>query len=263
MKKLLAFVFAILALISVNLFAVEIRNVVDNGNGEYTIQRTSRGVDHTFHRGIDGSWIELCGGDLPPRQVSQSFAKTLDSSLAAYILGKNACQQPLPASQAPQPLEHPVEHPGVEQPVEDDDMGEGILGGEADEAAQDPDAASRLAARPEHKRDFSGNLAADGSQEGDLQPKRKIIIDYAEIGRLALALKQQQPAPVQAAPVVEVPAQPEPVRDPLVPAVGVQAVQPASVVEGQVLTLAQFKNHIAMLQHKDKKGEGQKDCFIQ
>lgn len=214
MKKLLAFVFTILSLISVNLFAVEIRNVVDNGNGEYTIQRTSRGVDHTFHRSIDGSWSELFGDDLPSRPVSQSFAKTLDSSLAAYILGKNACQQALPASQAPQPLEHSE----VEQPVEDDDMGAGIAAGEEDEDVQDPDAASRLPGSPEHKRDFSGNVAADGSQLGDLQPKRRVI-DYAEIGRLALELQHQQLA--------------QPVHGQAVPAVGPQGGQPVVQQPGQ------------------------------
>lgn len=98
MEKQLAFAFTILSLISVNLFAVEICNVVDHGNGEYTIQRTSRGVEHTFHRGVDGTWTELKGYGLAPSRVSQSFAKTLDSSLAAYILGKNAGQQTLPVS---------------------------------------------------------------------------------------------------------------------------------------------------------------------
>ncbi len=242
MKKLLAFAFTILSLISVNLFAVEIRNVVDHGNGEYTIQRTSRGVEHTFHKGVDGSWTELNGDGSVPSPVSQSFAKALDSALSAYIIGKNACQQPSLTSQAPQPLEHL----GEDLLDEDDGMGVGVLGDEEEGDIQDPDAAARLASRPAHKRDFSGELAADGSQSSEIQPKRKIVIDYAEIGRMARELRvlpgvqQQQPAPMQVAPVAEAPAaqqgQQQPEQEHGVPAVVVgqqvpQGVQPAQPLQ--------------------------------
>jgi len=210
MKKLLAFVFAILSLMSVNLFAVEIRNVVDNGNGEYTVQRTSRGVAHTFHRAVDGSWTELRGADSAPVQVSTSFARTLNLELQAYVLGKNAQQQPLTAqpvtaqpagqqlSQAPQPLPVPSQAAAAPQPqqeakdgaVESEDDGMGIVPPVGD----DPESAADLAGEVEHKRSRGDEVAA-----GAPQSKRNNI-DYAEIGRLASIIfpRKQQPAGPQA-----------------------------------------------------------------
>lgn len=215
MKKLLAFVFTILSLISVNLFAVRIHDVVDNGNGEYTVQRTSRGVEHTFLRAVDGTWTELFGDVLSPKPVSSSFAKTLNASLEAYILGKNAYQHPLTAqpssqqsSQSPQPVPgQAAAAPQPQQEAKEEGEDDVNMGMDVTPVGDDPVSAAGLAGELEHKRHRGDEVAAglqDEVSAGAPQTKRKII-DYAEIGHLASIIftrPQQQPEPAQEAPVL-------------------------------------------------------------
>lgn len=195
MKKLLAFVFTILSLISVNLFAVEIRNVVDNGNGEYTVQRISRGVAHTFHRAVDGTWTELIDADLAPVQVTESFARMLNLELQAYILGKNSQQStPQPAAPQPQREEQPGQDGG-----QDDDMD--IVPSVGD----DPGSAAELAGELERKRSRGDEsvVLEDDAAAGAPQEKRKNA-EYAEIGRLYNAIRsrqQHQAVPAPTGPV--------------------------------------------------------------
>ncbi|MFH1254623.1 MAG: hypothetical protein V1646_04305 [bacterium] len=170
MKKLLAFIvsFGLFAFTGLSSMFTKVENYTQ---GEFLVEKTYEGGKiRTFQRIGKNEWYEADSSGAI-EQVSSEQSRRLEASLKAYLLDRaihpvmQQAPQPLPVEpvvpQAPQ-LQQQLD----QQQVEDDDMGNGILGAEEDGDVQG-------AGRPEHA--------------------NRGIIDYAEIGRLALALQHQQP----------------------------------------------------------------------